>query len=143
MRIAALLLGAALVAVSVSAAPAAVRIRGDAGGQIGPYLEAIMALRNSGEHVIIDGPCLSACTMLLGMIPRERICVTRRAQLGFHAAWRPGRRGQPITSKAATQLLMDLYPPHVRSWIRKRGGLSRRMLYLRGRELAAMYRPCR
>jgi hypothetical protein len=38
---------------------------------------------------------------------------------------------------------MDIYPQQVRSWIRKRGGLSRRMLYLRGRELAAMYRPCR
>jgi hypothetical protein len=50
MRIAALLLGAALVALSVSAAPAAVRIRGDAGGQIGPYLESMLALRNSGEQ---------------------------------------------------------------------------------------------
>jgi hypothetical protein len=143
MRIAALLLGAAMVALSVSAAPAAVRIRGDAGGQIGPYLEAMLALRSSGQQVIIDGPCLSACTMLLGVIPPERICVTRRAQLGFHAAWRPGRAGQPITSPGATKLLMDIYPQHVRRWINKRGGLSRRMLYLRGNELAAMYRPCR
>ena len=143
MRIAALLLAAGMMAINVSAAPAAVRIRGDAGGQIGPYLEAMLALRKSGELIIIDGPCLSACTMLLGVIPRERICVTRRAQLGFHAAWRPGRRGRQVTSSGATKLLMDIYPQHVRSWIRKRGGLSRHMLYLRGRELASMYRTCR
>jgi hypothetical protein len=143
MRIAALLLAAGMVATNVSAAPAAIRIRGDAGGQIGPYLEAMLALRKSGERVIIDGPCLSACTLLLGVIPRERICVTQRAQLGFHAAWRPGKRGRQVTSAGATKLLMDIYPQHVRSWIHKRGGLSRRMLYLRGRELAAMYRTCR
>ena len=143
MRIAALLLGAGMVALTVSAASAAVRIRGDAGGQIGPYLEAMAALRGSGEQVIIDGPCLSACTMLLGVIPRERICVTPRAALGFHAAWRPGKKGKQITSPGATKLLMDIYPQHVRSWIQQRGGLSRRMMILRGRELAAMYSTCR
>jgi len=28
------------------------------GGQIGPYLESLVALRTSGDRVIIDGPCL-------------------------------------------------------------------------------------
>ena len=32
---------------------------------------------------MIDGRCLSACTLVRGVIPRERICVTRRARLGF------------------------------------------------------------
>ena len=73
------------------------RIRADAGGQIGPYLQELVALRGSGERVIIDGPCLSACTMVLGVIPRERICVTARARLGFHAAWHPGDDGRPVT----------------------------------------------
>jgi hypothetical protein len=30
----------------------------------------------------------------------------------------------------------------VRSWIARRGGLSPRMMYLSGRELAAMYNSC-
>ena len=57
-------------------------------------------------------------------------------------------RGVPATtasrsiSKGATQLLMDIYPQHVRSWIARRGGLSPRMMYLSGRELAAMYQTC-
>jgi hypothetical protein len=146
MRIAALV-GAALAALMVSIVPtsgvmAAVRIKADPGGQIGPYLESLAALRSSGERVIIDGPCLSACTMVLGVIPRERICVTPRARLGFHAAWHPDEDGRPVTSRAATQLLMDIYPQHVRSWIKGRGGLSPRMMYLSGRELTAMYHTC-
>ncbi len=141
MRIA-VLLGAAIAALMVSNASAAVRIKADPGGQIGPYLENLVALRGSGERVIIDGPCLSACTMVLGVIPRERICVTPRARLGFHAAWHPGGNGQPVTSREATKLLMEIYPEHVRSWIKGRGGLSPRMMYLSGRELTAMYQTC-
>src|SRR5437868_7955432 len=118
MRIAAVLVGAALAALAVTTAHSAVRIVSDPGGQIGPYLENLAALRSSGERVIIDGPCLSACTMVLGVIPYERICVTSRARLGFHAAWHPGENGRQVTSAAATKLLMDIYPEHVRSWIK-------------------------
>jgi hypothetical protein len=139
---AAVLLGAVLAALTASAAPAAVRIKADPGGQIGPYLEELEQLKGSGERVIIDGPCLSACTMVLGVIPRNRICVTPRARLGFHAAWHPGENGRQVTSRAATQLLMDIYPENVRSWIKERGGLTPRMMFLSGRELAAMYQTC-
>jgi hypothetical protein len=143
MRFAALVLGAALAASGVSVASAAVRIKADPGGQIGPYLENLVALRSSGERVIIDGPCLSACTMVLGVIPRERICVTPRARLGFHAAWKPDSNGRPVTSPVATKLLMEIYPDDVRGWLVKQGGLTPRMKYLAGRELAAMYPTCR
>src|SRR5712672_4357487 len=141
MRIAALL-GAAVAALAISNASAAVRIKADPGGQIGPYLENLVALRNSGERVIIDGPCLSACTMVLGVIPRERICMTGRARLGFHAAWHPAGNGQQVASYGGTQLLMQVYPHKVRSWLSRKGGLSGRMMYLQGRELAQMYPAC-
>jgi len=142
MRFGALMVGAVAAALSVSSASATVRISGDSGGQIGPYLENLVALRSSGERVVIDGPCLSACTMVLGVIPRDRICVTSRARLGFHAAWHPGQDGRPVTSRGGTQLLMDVYPQHVRRWIARKGGLKAKMVYLHGRELAAMYRTC-
>lgn len=142
MRFAALLLGAIVAALTASSASALVRIKADPGGQIGPYLENLMALRNSGERVAIDGPCLSACTMVLGVIPRERICVTPRARLGFHAAWNPDQYGQPVTSHTATKFLMDIYPEHVRAWIKRKGGLTRKLMVLSGPELAAMYQTC-
>jgi hypothetical protein len=142
MRLVVVATSIALVAIGCSGASAAVRIKADAGGQIGPYLANLLAVRSSGERVIIDGPCLSACTMVLGVIPSERICVTPRARLGFHAAWDPGSNGRPITNTGATRLLMEIYPQHVRSWISRRGGLSPRMMYLSGRELAAWYPTC-
>lgn len=143
MRVRGFLVGALLAALATTSASAAVRIQHDSGGQIGPYLENFAMIRNSGQQVIIDGPCLSACTMLLGIVPKEKVCVTGRARLGFHAAWLPGPGGQPVISAAGTQVLWDVYPQPVRNWIKRRGGLSKRMIYLQGRELTAMYPPCR
>ena len=31
--------------------------------------------------------CASACTIVLGAVPRDRICLTPNASLGFHAAY--------------------------------------------------------
>ena len=127
---------------AVAPASAAMRIQASNGGQIGPYLALFMLVRDSGEQVIIDGPCLSACTLVLSVVPRERICVTRRAVLGFHAAWRPGPRGRPLTHSGATRLILATYPPPVRAWISRRGGLTSRALWLRGRELTSLYPAC-
>jgi hypothetical protein len=136
------LLAAAMFAIFSCADAHAVRISNDKGGQIGPYLDAFVNIRNSGERVIIDGPCLSACTIVLGILPRERICVTKRAQLGFHAAWNPGSDGRPVLSRAGTKALWDLYPGEIRAWLRKRGGLKPQMVILSGSELLAMYPSC-
>ena len=48
MRLAAVFFGAVLAALSASSASAAVRITSDTGGQIGPYLETLAAIRDSG-----------------------------------------------------------------------------------------------
>lgn len=138
------LIGAAVMAYAIVPASATIRIISDPGGQIGPYLENLQSEASSGEHVIIDGPCLSACTMVLGVIPRDHLCVTPRARLGFHTAWRPDEvTGRPIISRAGTSVLMDYYPPPVRRWIARRGGLSPHMIFLSGHELESMYPPCR
>jgi hypothetical protein len=142
MRISAAVLGAVLVAAAASPSLSAVRITSDPGGQIGPYMAKLDALRNSGQSVIIDGPCLSACTMVLGVVPRDRLCVTPRARLGFHAAWRLNAAGRQVTSPDGTELLMSNYPQPVRDWIARRGGLSPRLMYLTGNELASMYPVC-
>ena len=100
-------------------------------------------MRQSGERVIIDGPCLSACTLVLSTIPRNRICVTRRAVLGFHAPRLVDRQtGRSSGAPQATRLVIDSYPAGVRAWIKKRGGLSQKLILLRGRDLAALYRRC-
>jgi hypothetical protein len=120
-----------------------VRILGSPGGQVGPFLDLFERVRDSGERVVIDGPCLSACTLVLSMVPGNRICVTRRAVLGFHAARSMDRRGRLYAEPEASQLVLEAYPSPVRDWIHRHGGLSSRLLLLRGRELTAMYPPCR
>jgi hypothetical protein len=132
-----------LSALAVLPARAEIRILASAGGQVGPFLDLFERVRNSGERVVIDGPCLSACTLVLSMVPNNRICVTRRAILGFHAARSIDRRGRLYAEPEASEFVLEAYPAPVRDWIRRRGGLSSRLLLLRGRELAAIYPACR
>jgi hypothetical protein len=68
--------------------------------------------------------------------------VTSNASLGFHAAWDFGANGRAITNPEATQMLYSMYPSSVRRWIAQRGGLTRHMIFLRGKQLMTMYRPC-
>jgi len=92
--------------------------------------------------VIIDGLCASACTILLSELPRDKICVTSRAMLGFHAAWNFGPNGRTFTDPEATLMLYSTYPTPVRRWIARRGGLRSHIIFLSGKPLQAMYRPC-
>jgi len=134
---------AAAAAAAVNPTAATVRITNDGGGNIGVYWSRFVALRDSGQNVVIDGTCSSACTMLLGIVPRDRICVTARAVFGFHAAWRPGLFGFEIINDPATRTLWDLYPIAIQQWIAGHGGLGLQMIYLSGAPLFAMYRQCR
>jgi hypothetical protein len=134
---------AAFAALISPPAQAEVRILASPGGQVGPFLDLFERVRNSGERVVIDGPCLSACTLVLSMVPAERICVTRRAVLGFHAARSMDRRGRMYAEPEASALVLQAYPSGVRNWIVQRGGLTSHLLLLRGRELAALYPRCR
>jgi hypothetical protein len=137
-----IVVAAALFALALPAR-AEIRILASPGGQVGPFLQLFERVRASGERVVIDGPCLSACTLVLDLVPSNRICVTRRAILGFHAARSVDQQGRMYAEPEASQLVLDAYPPAVRDWIRRRGGLSSRLLLLRGRELAAIYPACR
>src|ERR1700741_3275278 len=138
-----ILVAALTLCAGVTSARAEVRILSSPGGQVGPFIELFDKVRQTGERVVIDGPCLSACTLVLMTVPSERICVTRRAVLGFHAARSIDRRGRTYAEPEASELVLEAYPGPVRDWIVRHGGLTSRVLLLRGRELAAMYRPCR
>ena len=136
------LLAAVLLLAGIGASHAVVRIAGDRGGRIGTYVDKYQGLRSSGENVIIDGLCASACTIVLGALPHDRICVTSHANLGFHAAWDFGANGRAVTNPEATQMLYSMYPLQVKRWIAQRGGLKPQMIFLRGKQLTSMYRPC-
>ena len=137
-----MVVGIAAAAISVSPASATMRITGDPGGLVVDYVERFEVARANGELVIIDGACLSACTLAIAILPRGQVCATSNAVLGFHAAWRPTANGGRVTSPDVTQAMYEVYPAKVRKWIARRGGLSKRIILLKGRELAAVVPAC-
>jgi hypothetical protein len=124
------------------------RLANDPGGLINAYRDKFVQARESGERVVIDGACLSACTLAVGLLPPDRICVTPKAVLGFQAAWTPvpgtdgTNKADRIPSAAATQHMMNIYTPTLQQWINQHGGLTSNMIYLKGDELAAIVPKC-
>jgi hypothetical protein len=142
MKLLTAILAAAFLLIGIGVSQALERITDDRGGRIGTYVDKYQSLRSSGDTVMIDGLCASACTIVLGAVPANRICVTSRANLGFHAAWDFGADGRAVTNPEATRMLYQMYPPTIRHWIAAHGGLTPRMLFLHGRQLLSMYHPC-
>jgi hypothetical protein len=139
-----LVLLALLVAASAPAR-ADYRITRDFGGLVETYKAKYAKIRDRGERVVIDGICNSACTLVLGIVPASRICVTPRASLGFHAAYfdKAYTFGIKVTSYTGTADLMSYYPSTVKAWIGRHGGLTPEMKRLKnGPELWAMVDPC-
>jgi hypothetical protein len=115
-----------------------VRILASPGGEAIAYLKLFETLSRSGERVVIDGPCFSACTLVLSAIPADRICATRRAVLGFHAPQLVDQQGRKYATPTATRLVAASYPPEIRGWIEQHGGLTAKPIFLRGQALAAL-----
>ena len=122
---------------------AEVRIEASPGGEAASFVEFFEKLRRSHERVVIDGPCFSACTLVLIIVPKSRICVTRRAVFGFHAARAVDQFGREYPAPKVTRAVAAAYPAPIRRWIRRHGGLTRRPIFLSGPELAGMVRRCR
>lgn len=115
-------------------------IRHDLGGSIGEYEYSFRAAARSGEKIIIDGKCVSACTLALRY---PNVCVTSRSILGFHSATPdPHLTGIPpeIVKKGlqrGTELMWTAIPLEIRRHLHP---LSHHMQYIRGYELPKRYR---
>ena len=131
------------ISCNAGRAKSEVLIKNDGGGHIPQYIAKYLYLQLSGERVVIDGNCLSACTLALGLLAQDRRCFTREARLGFHAASTEESNTPRTRDPFGTDFFWLVYPPEIRRWISRHGGLTSRMIYLEGRELAAMYPPCR
>ena len=143
MKLRRMLVGLLLLVAFVQRSNAMTRIADDMGGPLGEYLLVFAAIRDAGERVMIDGSCFSACTLVTALIPRDKICITERAMLGFHAGWFENKAGERVVSPTGTRVLLEMYPPIIRNWISRRGGLGPRTIVLEGRELAAIYQYCK
>ena len=138
-------LAAVLLVAATAPTLADYHITRDFGGDVEEYKAKYARLRDAGERVIIDGICNSACGLVLGIVPLNRICATPRASMGFHQAYFDKRwtAGIRVTSYAGTAELMAIYPQGVKNWIEQHGGLTADMKHLNnGSELWAVVDPC-
>ena len=115
--------------LAASPARADLHITRDHGGYVTEYKAKYERIRDRKERVIIDGICNSACTLVFGIVPMNKICVTPRASLGFHQAYydKAFTFGIKVTSAEGTSDLMSYYPETVKDWIRRNGGLTTEM----------------
>ncbi|MFZ0844714.1 MAG: hypothetical protein WAM62_02910 [Pseudolabrys sp.] len=109
-----------------------VDVSDDHGGRVTEYDARWAGLAARGVSVRIVGPCQSACTVLLGHIPRSRICVTGAASFGFHLANLP----------AATATLWAAYQGDIRAWINAHGGLTHEFIWMRAPDTYRYFKNC-
>lgn len=117
-------------------------IKDDLGGYLHEYEERYLKIAGGTARIMIDGECSSACTTILGYVPLERICVTDKAWLGFHAPTEEDPNGNWVETPEGTAEVMDHYPQPVRDWIAYKGGLEEEMIYLEGAELQKILKLC-
>jgi hypothetical protein len=143
-RFAAVLLFAFFVATPASAA---MRITFDPGGTLLEFITKYYQWKDWGMNVVIDGMCISACTLITGILENDKVCVTERARLAFHSA------RYSINDEHAsegTRLAWNIYPEKVRALLRAKGwdgddpekNKHPDLIYVEGDELRTIYRDC-
>lgn len=122
-------------------ASAATRITLDTGGSLVEYIEKYYEAKRVESKFIIDGPCISACTFITGIILRKNVCATERGVLAFHSA-------SFVTgghSEHGTRLMWQMYPRDVRAALKARGwdasdgSAHPDLIYIRAQQF---YQPC-
>ena len=88
------------------------------GGFIFEHMRRWRQLGQSDADVEIRGPCFSACTLIIAVVPKEQLCFGDYASLEFHAASDlSGRIAIP-----ATMWMLRQYPRDIYDWLMARGG---------------------
>jgi hypothetical protein len=121
-----------LVLAAVAARAETIAVSDNHGGSVAQYDQRWAGLAARGVSVRIVGPCQSACTVLLGHIPRARICVTGNARFGFHLAHLP----------QMTAVLWSSYASDIKAWIEAHGGLKKDFIWMRAPDIYRYFHKC-
>lgn len=133
MKVRQFLLAAILSLVPSLASAETIEVSNDLGGFVTLYQARWEKLASQNVDVRVSGRCTSACTILLGYIPRQHICVTPTGSFGFHSA----------TMQFATDILWKVYPEDIRAWITQHGGLTFfHIMWLQAPETYHFFRKC-
>lgn len=108
------------------------------GGVVEEFAARYALIRATGQKVVIDGPCVSTCT-IVASLPRGEVCVTPRATLGVHLAGDAENQPDPAYTAWA---VANWYPPALQDWIARHGGLAEEPKWVGYRDLLAIFSPC-
>lgn len=113
-------------------------IRNSMGGRIDVFAQEFAYIKATHKQVILDGPCASACTMVLSV---PNLCATDNAMLGFHQAWMPGPYGhQPAPQ--GTRMMSQRWRPYVFRWLKAVGGLAMDVKWMGPQDIYKMVPRC-
>lgn len=132
-----LLLAAAIILAGMDNVSRADRIGNDRGGLVIQYALKVARAKKRGKRVELRGRCASACTLHLSL-PQEQLCIGKNAFFVFHAPYGSTTKG----NARAKAFLLSRYPEWVRSWIRRKGGLTGNALIIPRAYAAKFIKAC-
>ena len=147
-------LAGAMMLLAQSSSPALAKpiiISHDDGGVVVEYIQKYANLRDHGGRVVVDGPCLSACTLVLGILPEQNVCATSNAAFGFHSAteyWTNPENNKTYHqySPEMSRVMFDMYPGRVRKVVASLGWDGREphpeIILVSGKKLSSIVRRC-
>lgn len=103
-------LAIAFAALSLAGASPSLAFTFDGGGDVLHYMNNVHVANARRQEMRLDGTCLSACTMKLGI---RRACVTPDARFGFHS---PVRSDGSLAA-GWRAVLLGHYPERVRRYV--------------------------
>lgn len=84
------------------------------GGSIFEFIDSYNKMGQTGQKLEIRGVCASACTFFLGLVPKENVCYSDRAYLGFHGVYSGGLFSPPTFNQPMTEWTYNyVYPQEV------------------------------
>jgi hypothetical protein len=124
--------------------PIACRVRYSPGGWIDDFKKSALQLKADGRTLIIDGQCISACTVAADLA-RPNVCITPRASFRFHRtyAW-----DMATLCFLGRDDAYEDYSADIGGWIRAHGGFPGKTLHddalldMNAKEAAAFFPVC-
>jgi hypothetical protein len=125
-------------------------IKDDPGGKILDFVKKYSDMRDAGTRVVVDGDCISACTLIIGMLRPENVCATPNATFGFHSAfYRFETKDKKLHfqhSPEMSELMWNTYPGDLRAYLADHGwsgpNLHPQLILLNGQQLQKFVRAC-
>lgn len=100
--------------------PGVIIIADDNGGNVEDHLKFYQRIHAAALPLRIEGDCISACTLALGMFTSSEICMTDKGSFGFHMAAVDGIPNRRLTNR----LVHRWYPAKVQQWIKRHAPLT-------------------